>query len=253
MTAPRTGEISPHVVIATDTAFLYQGRQIALRALPGPKPFELAVIDSESIRMNVPGLHGFMSIMAPHWGLKVTPPQALGGVVSIACLLLILTWTSLKLRIAQPVYTGMVRRVVQIRYPPPFSASARIVAPVDWPIDTAMSAKPRRDGIEPPAMIPRGVRIEGVVTAKRPLLIAGHVKGECLCESLVVGRQGTVEGSVQTAELAIYGQVTGTIGTRRLRVENGASVEGEIFHRTLDVKPQSHLQATIHRLPAAGE
>ncbi len=154
MTAPRTGEISPHVVIATDTAFLYQGRQIALRALPGPKPFELAVIDSESIRMNVPGLHGFMSIMAPHWGLKVTPPQALGGVVSIAFLLLILTWTSVKLRIAQPVYTGMVRRVVQIRYPPPFSASARIVAPVDWPIDTAMSAKPRRDGIEPPAMIP---------------------------------------------------------------------------------------------------
>jgi cytoskeletal protein CcmA (bactofilin family) len=78
-----------------------------------------------------------------------------------------------------------------------------------------------------------------VVTAKRPLLIAG--------------RQVTVEGSVQTAELAIYGQVTGTIGTRRLRVENGASVEGEIFHRTLDVKPQSQLQATIHRLPAAGE
>ena len=173
--------------------------------------------------------------------------------VSIAFLLLILTWTSLKLRIAQPVYAGMVRRVVQIRYPPPFSASARIVAPVDWPIDTAMSAKPRRDGIEPPAMIPRGVRIEGVVTAKRPLLIAGHVKGECLCESLVVGRQGTVEGSVQTAELAIYGQVTGTIRTRRLRVENGASVEGEIFQRSLDVKPQSQLQATIHRLPAAGE
>jgi cytoskeletal protein CcmA (bactofilin family) len=56
---------------------------------------------------------------------------------------------------------------------------------------------------------------------------------------------------VQTAELAIYGQVTGTIRTRRLRVEVGASVEGEVFQRTLDVNPQAELQATIHRLPAA--
>jgi hypothetical protein len=188
-TAPRTGEISPPVVIATDAAaFLDQGRQIALWALPGPKPFEVAVIDSGSIRMNVPGLHGFMSIMAPHWGPKVTLPQALGCVVSIAFVLLILTWASLELRITQPVYAGMMRRVAPIRYPRPFSASARIVAPVGCPIDTAMSATPRRDWIEPPAMIPRGVRIEGVVTAKRPLQIAGYVKGECRCESLVVGR-----------------------------------------------------------------
>jgi len=251
--APRTGETSPPVEIATDAAFLDQGRQIALRALPGPKPFEVAVIDSGSIRMNVPGLHGFMSIMAPHWGPKVTPPQALGGVVGIAFVLLILTWASLELRIAQPVYAGMMRRVDQIRYPRPFSASARIAAPVGCPIDAAMSATPRRDWIEPPAMIPRGVRVEGVVTAKRPLLIAGHVKGECRCESLVVGRQGSVEGSVQTAEVVIYGQVTGTIRTRRLRVEDGAIVEGEVFQRTLDVKPQAELQATIHRLPAAAE
>ena len=56
---------------------------------------------------------------------------------------------------------------------------------------------------------------------------------------------------MQTAELAIYGQVTGTIRTRQLRVEDGASVAGEVFQRTLDVKPLAKLQATIHRLPAA--
>jgi cytoskeletal protein CcmA (bactofilin family) len=252
---------SPPVVMASASARIVEhgrlpqlpGAQYAMPARSAPPPVEVATFDTKSIRMIVPGLHVFMGLMAPHWGRQVTPPQALGAVTTVAFMLLILTWVTLEFSRLQPVPARPLRRAPTFPDPQRSSVPASATLPGVSPSDTAAPVLPQRDKLEPPAMIPKGVRVEGVVVAARPLLIAGQLKGECYCERLVVGAQGSVEGSVQASELAIYGQVTGTINTGRLRVENGANVEGEIFQKTLDVKPHAQVRATIHRLPEAAE
>jgi cytoskeletal protein CcmA (bactofilin family) len=252
---------SPPVVMASASARIVDhgrlpqlpGAQYAMPARSAPPPVEVAAFDSKSIRMIVPGLHVFMGLMAPHWGRQVTPPQALGAVTTVAFMLLIMTWVTLEFSSLQPVHARPLRRAPAFPNPLRSSVPARATLPGVSPSDTAAPVLPQRDKLEPPAMIPKGVRVEGVVVATRPLLIAGQLKGECYCERLVVGAQGSVEGSVRASELAIYGQVTGTINTGRLRVENGANVEGEIFQKTLDVKPHAQVHATIHRLPEAAE
>ena len=104
-----------------------------------------------------------------------------------------------------------------------------------------------------PARIPHGVKVEGVVVAGRPLLIAGQPKGEYHSEHFVVGRQGAIEGSVRATELAIYGNVTGTINTGRLLIEDGARVEGEVFQRTLSIDQHAQVCALYTSSPEAGD
>ncbi len=53
-----------------------------------PPPLEIALTDSDSIRWTIPGLDSFMRIMAPVWGPKVTPLQALEAAAAMALVLL---------------------------------------------------------------------------------------------------------------------------------------------------------------------
>lgn len=258
---PATRWHAPPVVVGsavsglvTESGFLQQpALRYARLARPAPNSFEVPAFDSRSIRMTVPGLHTFMGLMAPHWGREVTPPKALGALTTVAFLLLILTWVTLEFSSMQPLYAKPLRRAPAFPRPTPSPAPAGVDLRGACASDTVAPVMSEGDGLEPPAMIPPGVKVEGVVVAARPLLIAGQLTGECHCESLVVGRQGAVEGSVQAAELAIYGQVKGTIKSNRLRIEDGANVEGDIFQKTIHIEPHAQVCATIRKLADADD
>jgi len=89
------------------------------------------------------------------------------------------------------------------------------------------------------------ITITGNIEAAGDLHIEGHVVGDVRCETLILGEfskisgsiqadrirvAGTVEGRIETRDLAVEatGLVTGEITYGRLRVANGASVEGRL-------------------------
>ena len=53
---------------------------------------------------------------------------------------------------------------------------------------------------------------------------------------------------MQAAEFAIYGKVKGTIKSGRLRIEDGANVEGDIFQKMLHIEPRAQVCAIIRKL-----
>ena len=256
---PATHWREPPVVVAsafsglvTESGFSQRpAMRYARLARSAPHFYEVPAFNSSSIRMTVPGLHAFMALMVPHCGREVTPPKALGALTTVAFLLLILTWVTLEFSSMQPVHARPLRRAAAFPQPTPSPAPASANFRGECISEIPAPVMPRMDSLEPPAMIPLGVKVEGVVVAARPLVIAGQLKGECHCESLIVGRQGTVEGSVEAMELAIYGQVRGTIKTSSLRIEDGANVEGEIFQETLQIAPHTQVCATIRELSDA--
>jgi cytoskeletal protein CcmA (bactofilin family) len=106
---------------------------------------------------------------------------------------------------------------------------------------------PTRDKADRPQMsvIGADITITGNLEASVDLHIEGRVVGDVRCATLILGETsringgiqaervrvaGTVEGAIETRDLAVEatGRVTGEVVYGRLRVANGAVIEGKL-------------------------
>ena len=62
-----------------------------------------------------------------------------------------------------------------------------------------------------------------------------------------------VEGDVVAEELTVGGRVKGTIRANRVRLNSTASVEGDIFHRSLAIEENARFEGTSRRDDNAAE
>ena len=98
------------------------------------------------------------------------------------------------------------------------------------------------------SLIGPDIVITGNIEASSDLHIEGQVHGDVRCSTLILGDQGTIngsvqaervrvvgaiEGSVETNDLAIEatGRLTGDVSYERLRIVNGGVIEGNMKHR----------------------
>lgn len=104
------------------------------------------------------------------------------------------------------------------------------------------------------------IEITGNIVARTDLHIDGQVNGDVKCANLVQGREsaitgnvvaesarlgGTVEGSIEAADLAIEAsaRVSGDVTYERLTIEPGGQVEGQFRHRNYDEPPVRRMTA----------
>lgn len=101
------------------------------------------------------------------------------------------------------------------------------------------------------SVIGEGIVINGNIEASVDLQIQGKVIGDVRCGTLLLGERseirgnvvagrvrvaGTVEGSIETVDLAVEpsARITGDLSYTRIRIGNGAVVHGRITHVARD-------------------
>ncbi len=68
------------------------------------------------------------------------------------------------------------------------------------------------------------------------------------CHALVLAPECQIEGSVIAQDVTVCGRVKGTIHAVRVKLQNGGSVEGDIFHRSLSIDENSLFEGSSRRV-----
>lgn len=87
-----------------------------------------------------------------------------------------------------------------------------------------------------PSIIASDVSIEGNFTTEGELQLDGHIKGDLICGSLVMGDRGSVVGRIAAESVTIRGKVNGEISSKTVRLEATAHVDGDVFHESMSVE-----------------
>jgi cytoskeletal protein CcmA (bactofilin family) len=90
--------------------------------------------------------------------------------------------------------------------------------------------------------------VVGQVVCTGQARVFGRVEGELRVSDLLIGEGGHVEGTVIAQEVTVRGHVKGTIRALRVRLEDGATVEGDIFHRSLLVEEGALFEGSSRRV-----
>lgn len=99
----------------------------------------------------------------------------------------------------------------------------------------------------PASCIGSTMSIVGNVECTGPTQIFGRIEGDLRATDLVIGEGAQIEGNIQAQEVTISGRVKGTIRAIRVRLQ-GATVEGDIIHRTLSVDENSVFEGATRRV-----
>lgn len=97
------------------------------------------------------------------------------------------------------------------------------------------------------SIIAAGMTVSGDIESTGVVKVEGRVEGSIRsARQVLVGRQGTVHGDIETREAVIGGSVEGTItGSERVEIQATAGVQGDIITRTIVVAEGGRINGTV--------
>src|SRR5262249_33893013 len=93
-----------------------------------------------------------------------------------------------------------------------------------------------------------GMSIVRNIECNGPAQGFGRVQGELRPSDLLIRHGAEIEGSVIAQDLTFCGHVKGTIRGVRVKLQDGGSVEGDIFHRSLSIDENSLFEGASRRV-----
>ena len=126
------------------------------------------------------------------------------------------------------------------------NAVARVTA-MAQPERSAVDLHAARPVSTPVSCIGSGMSIVGNVECSGAAQVFGRIEGELRATELLIGEGAQVEGSIQAEQVTISGRVKGTIRAIRVSLLR-ATVEGDIFHRSLSVDENSVFEGASRRV-----
>ena len=99
------------------------------------------------------------------------------------------------------------------------------------------------------AVVRRNRSIQADIKGTGELHLRGNVEGDIEVDNLVIGRKGCVKGTIVAETVRIMGFVKGTIQARKVIIEKGAHIEGELAYEQLCVEPNADLAAKLTPRP----
>ena len=143
-----------------------------------------------------------------------------------------------------------VRAPARLEHPTPVSSApvtaVRPVAVAPVPASAPPTAAP-----EPSSetvistIISADITIEGNVTAEQGVCLEGTIQGDLRGKSVVIGREGSVTGSIVANEVAVYGRVLGSIQGKNVMLYKSAHVEGDVLHQGIGIEMGSHYDGRL--------
>jgi cytoskeletal protein CcmA (bactofilin family) len=93
-----------------------------------------------------------------------------------------------------------------------------------------------------------GLLVTGNIVCDGLVHIFGRVTGDIQAKEIVVGEGAQVEGNITAQEISIQGAFKGTIRGTNVRLKGAASVDGEIFSKSLTVEENVLFEGLSRRL-----
>lgn len=96
--------------------------------------------------------------------------------------------------------------------------------------------------------IVEGTRFSGEITCDSNIRIDGVFVGEMDTKGrLVIGPQGSVEGTVRCQNCEVEGRLKGRIEVEELlTLKSASTVEGEVYYSQISIEPGAKLSGTLH-------
>ena len=91
-------------------------------------------------------------------------------------------------------------------------------------------------------VVDRDVRIWGTLSSVKPVHVMGLVDGGILAPEVLVFEQAMVTGDIIATTVTVSGQVLGNIFADQLILQAASNVEGEIYHKSLEVCEGAHFE-----------
>jgi cytoskeletal protein CcmA (bactofilin family) len=94
-----------------------------------------------------------------------------------------------------------------------------------------------------------GMSIVGNIECNGPAQVFGRIQGELRAASdLLIGDGGQVEGGVIAQDVTVCGRVKGAIRAVRVKLRDGGTVDGDIFHQSLSIDENSLFEGVSRRV-----
>ena len=99
----------------------------------------------------------------------------------------------------------------------------------------------------PMSVIGAGIVITGDIGSGADIAIDGHVVGDVRCATLIVGPRGMVKGRVEATRVQVLGMLKGQLDTRDLAIESEGSVSAKVTYQRLRVANGATLEGRFRR------
>ncbi|MEM6410339.1 MAG: polymer-forming cytoskeletal protein [Pseudomonadota bacterium] len=96
-----------------------------------------------------------------------------------------------------------------------------------------------------PSIISADMVIKGSVTSEGEMQIDGVIEGDVQGTSLTIGQTGSIQGEVIAQAVTVRGKVIGSIRARKVELETGSRVEGDIVHATLAIQSNAVFEGQV--------
>ncbi len=91
------------------------------------------------------------------------------------------------------------------------------------------------------------VQIKGSIKSAGALQIDGQVEGDVTSGDITIGSTGQIIGEIKAETLRVKGKIVGSIRSRKVELETGATVEGDIYHAALIIQPDASFEGQVKR------
>ena len=96
-----------------------------------------------------------------------------------------------------------------------------------------------------PTIIGAGCKLTGNIHTDHNVQIHGHVVGDIVAETVIIGRGGLVEGKINANTLFLHGTLTGPATIDTANVFSHAKMTGVLTYRTLNITGNTGLECKL--------
>ena len=98
---------------------------------------------------------------------------------------------------------------------------------------------PQADG----SYISEEVRITGVVSASKPLILSGQIDGNIDADSVHIKSTATVNGDINALEVTVDGIVSGIVTADKVHLSASAILNGEVRSKGIEIDEGATIEA----------
>ena len=96
-----------------------------------------------------------------------------------------------------------------------------------------------------PTVIGAGCKVTGDIKTDHTVQIHGHIVGDIVATTVVIGRGGVVEGEIIADNLFLHGTLNGPATVNSANMFSAAQMRGELSYCTLNITANTALECKL--------
>jgi len=113
------------------------------------------------------------------------------------------------------------------------------------PAQDAVRGAANKPAARAASIICADMKINGSVTSEGALQIDGTVDGDVTATDITIGASGEITGEVKAEVVKVKGRIKGSIRARKVELETGAHVKGDIVHSSLQIQSNAVFEGQV--------